>query len=81
MPSSTHRTPRQLAIAQKQTRYLGTPCRYGHSGERWVSSKTCVTCATKRMQQLDRKDYFKARYQAQKAAKSTRKQGLTQESV
>jgi hypothetical protein len=33
------------------------------------------------MQQLDRKDYFKARYQAQKAAKSTRKQGLTQESV
>ena len=37
--------PRKEAIDLGLTMYYtGKPCKYGHTAERWVANKTCVTC-------------------------------------
>jgi hypothetical protein len=37
-------TPRLLSKFQGLKRYMGLPCLYGHTGERYVSTKQCVQC-------------------------------------
>jgi len=35
---------RALGLSQGAIRYHGVPCRYGHGGERYVSTGACVAC-------------------------------------
>lgn len=35
---------REQAAAAGKVHYLGTPCRHGHGGERYVLSNACVSC-------------------------------------
>ena len=39
--------------------YQGRPCKYGHSGQRWISKRTCVECTQFRARQWyrDRHSY------------------------
>ena len=37
-------TPRLIAKAQGNTRYIGQPCIHGHTGERFVHNHSCVEC-------------------------------------
>lgn len=41
-------TNRQVAKTLGKKRYQGEPCRYAHSGERFVSNRGCVECAARR---------------------------------
>lgn len=55
------RSPRQLAIARGQTRYMGRPCkRVGHVGLRWTKSGGCVDCSTTLDRTPERKAYIKS---------------------
>lgn len=36
---------RTAALIAGETTYLGSPCRHGHSGWRYVSTRNCVSCA------------------------------------
>jgi hypothetical protein len=35
---------RTIARATGQVTYIGAPCRHGHAGERYASTRACVEC-------------------------------------
>lgn len=43
--SAAHKS-RAEALAMGSARYIGRPCKHGHSGERYANHGGCVACAT-----------------------------------
>ena len=48
---------KQEAIQKKETRFLGKPCKNGHSGWRYTINSDCVECAQSRQETSARKEY------------------------
>ena len=48
---------REEAIKNKQTRFLGKPCKRNHSGWRYTINSDCVECAQNRQETQSRREY------------------------
>lgn len=62
----------------RETTFQGVPCKRGHSGLRYVTSRTCVTCTNEAAKEwrLSKPDQFKS---LQRKSQLRRKYGITPE--